>query len=128
MKSTNGIRTKWGALTLYIYIAVLLIGIVLGFIAGVWIKGSDSDGDPIAVISWFIIFPAYLIADGILNNNFLWCSLRAAFLPLAEGFVITQVSGWPDPFAVSITIAVVYFVGSLVVVGITRAVRKSRKG
>jgi hypothetical protein len=130
MKSTNEIRTKWVAITPYIYTAVLLLSIVFGFIAGVLINrsgGFGTAGDPIAVISWFILFPAYIIADGILNSNFFWCSLRAAILPLAEGIVIWLVTGWQDPFAVSLGVAFIYLLGSLAVVGITRAVQKSRK-
>lgn len=131
MQSIKKCLTRWGSITPYVYTAVLLLGIILGFIAGAMINNDggagSSAGDPIAILSWFILFPIYIIADGILNCRFLWCPLRAAFIPLVQGFVIWQVTGWEDPFAVSISVAFLYLLGSLVVVGITRIVRKSKK-
>jgi hypothetical protein len=128
MKTTNATPSKWGARIMYGYIGMLIVAIVLGFVAGGMIKNDGAlAGDPIAVLSWFILFPAYIVADGILNDGFLGCSLRAALLPLVQGLVIWLVTGWADPFAVSQVVAFIYFLGSLAVVAIARAVRKSRK-
>lgn len=135
MKSTTEGNPKWGARIakwvaaspMLTYLAVLIFGIVLGFIDGAMIKSWDLL-DPIgAEFTFFILFPAYIIADGILNSRFFWCPLRAASLPLAQGFVIWKMSDWGDPFGVSQIVAIIYVFGSLVVVGITHAVRKSKK-
>ena len=118
---------KWGSRIAYGYVVMLAIAIALGFVAGDMInKGGILAGDSVAIVSWFILFPAYILADAIVNARFLTCPLRAAFLPLLEGFVIFQVTDWGDPFGVSQTVAIIYFMASVVVVAIARSVRRRK--
>ncbi len=123
-------QLRWVVISPYVYTAVLIFSVVLGFIGGTLINKSGGHGSaatPISEISWYI-FPTYLIIDGILNKSFLWCSLRAAFLPLVLGFVMWQVTGRQDPSLFNLTEAFIYFLGSLIVVGIfTRVFRISFK-
>jgi hypothetical protein len=123
MESGSNFRTKWGTRIVYAYITVSAAAIVLGYVAGAMIKRGDT-GDVIGVISFFILFPPYIIADGILNSCFLWCPLRAAALPLVEGLAIWSVTGWHDPFTVSLIVAIIYVLVSLGVVGTTLSVRR----
>jgi hypothetical protein len=127
-------KSRWGVINPYVYTAILLFNIVLGFIGSTLINksgGSGSAANPIIEIAWYI-FPAYIIVDGILNKSFLWCPLRAAFPPLVQEFVMWLVIDKQYSSVLNLTgaftEAFIYFLGSLLVVAIiTRAFRISFK-
>ena len=122
-----GVLKSVGPKTVPIYIGMVSVSIVLGVITGVMIISEGSHAvDPILTISWLVLFPMYIIADGILNSRFLWCSLRAAVLPLVEGVIIWLVTFDYEPFIVSLVVSMIYILGSLIVVRLSRAVRKSK--
>ncbi len=117
-------RGAWGPTIAYGYVLMLGAAVLLGYVAGDLInKGGILAADPIAIVSWFVLFPAYVILDGILNARFFTCPVRAALLPLVQGFVIMKVSGEGGAFGVSQLVAFGMLALSFVVVGITRGVR-----
>ena len=127
VKNVEAGASKWGSRIAHGYIIMLLASIGLGYIAGDMInEGGSGRGESVFVFSWFFLLPIYIIADAIVNARFFGCSLRAAFLPLVQGFVIWKVTGWGDPFGVSQSVAIIYLLGSLVVVAIARSVRKRK--
>ena len=119
---------KWGKRISNGYFVMLFVSIALGWFASQMInEGGTMAGDHIGVISWLVLFPVYILLDAIVNARFLGCSLRAAFLPLVQGFIITKLTVWEDPFGVSQIVATIYVAGSLIIVAITRLVRRRKK-
>jgi hypothetical protein len=118
---------NWNLIFTLVYIPVFLLSVVFGIIAAALINNRGSvSADTIAVISWFIVFPLFILSDAILSARLLWCPLRACALPLVEGFVIYLLTDWQDPFAVSLVVSLIYAASSLIISGISFAVRKSR--
>jgi len=126
-QAADGTRSVWGPrLARSYYAGMLALAAVFGLIGGL-MDNSDISTDPIAVLSFFILFPAYVLADGIVNARFVRCPLRAGSLPLAEGYVISKVADWPDPFAVSQIVAIIYVLASLVVITFARVTAARRR-
>ncbi len=118
-------RRVWGPTIAYGYVLVLGAAVLLGKVAGDLInKDGILAADPIAILCWFVLFPAYAILDGIVNARFLTCPLRALLLPLVQGYVIMKVIDDGDPFGASQVAAIGMLALSFITVGITRWVRK----
>lgn len=85
----NDAQSVWGKRIIKVYIVVLAVGLFLGLLAGrIIIEHGTLAADWIAIISWFFLFPAYIIADAIFNRSFVGTPLRGAALPLFQGFII----------------------------------------
>lgn len=114
--------TKWGTRIAGGYIVLLSLAVVLGFVCGA-LRGSQA-GDSLFFVSFVVLYPVYILADSIVNAHFLHCALRAAALPFSGGLAFSLATGWADPLSVSVIYGSIYSAGSLVVVGIARAIRK----
>lgn len=107
------------------YFVMLGLAVLFGLLGGTMISsGGGQAADPIAILTFFILFPAFVLADAAFKAQLLFCPLRAVSLPLVEGFVIWQVADWQDPFAISVITAFIYAIASFIVAAIARARRK----
>ena len=116
----NGIATSsWGqrvALTSpFIAIAAFFSVFYLG----------PTDGP--LLMSWFVVFPIYVVLDGVVNYRYFACSTRAGLLPLSQGVAVMARDGFGDPLAVAMIAALVFAFASLIVVKSARAVRLAQR-
>lgn len=108
-----------------LYFVMLGLAVLFGILGGVLMRfGGPTAADPVAIITLFILFPAFIFTDAAFRTQQLLCPLRAVSLPLTEGLVIALIIGDQDPFAVCIATAFIYAVASFTVVAVARAIRK----
>ncbi len=106
-----------------VYLLTLALSAAFGVIVGLRPYGELANA--IGILSYFFLFPAFIVLDSVLRAHAGWCPLRAASLPLVEGLLIYLLSQWNDPWAISQIVAITCGLASFIISGITALVRKS---
>lgn len=72
----NQTSTKWGTGISFAFIPMLCLSGILGYLAA-----DESPKEAVLNLSYFLLFPLYVLVDSLFNARFLQCTLRAVILP-----------------------------------------------